>query len=97
MHITSLPSQYGVGDLGDEAYRFVDSISDNGISLWQILPTGPTGFGDSPYAARSAFAGNELFISPKALYLEGWLEVELHQPSEVRERREDRPLIPIYP
>ena len=76
MHITSLPSQYGVGDLGDEAYRFVDSISDNGISLWQILPTGPTGFGDSPYAARSAFAGNELFISPKALYLAGWLEVE---------------------
>src|SRR5574344_1713928 len=76
LHITSLPSQYGVGDLGDEAYKFVDSISDKGISLWQILPTGPTGFGDSPYAARSAFAGNELFISPKALYLAGWLEVE---------------------
>ena len=76
LHITSLPSQYGVGDLGDEAYKFVDSISDKGISLWQILPTGPTGFGDSPYAARSAFAGNELFISPKALYLKGWLDID---------------------
>ena len=76
LHITSLPSQYGVGDLGDEAYKFVDSISEKGISLWQILPTGPTGFGDSPYAARSAFAGNELFISPKALFLKGWLYVE---------------------
>ncbi|MGN1164733.1 MAG: 4-alpha-glucanotransferase [Candidatus Ornithospirochaeta sp.] len=75
MHITSLPSQYGVGDLGDEAYKFVDSISENSISLWQILPTGPTGFGDSPYAARSAFAGNELFISPKALYMAGWLDL----------------------
>lgn len=76
LHITSLPSQYGVGDLGDEAYKFVDSISSNGITLWQILPTGPTGFGDSPYAARSAFAGNELFISPKALYMAGWLDLE---------------------
>ena len=75
MHITSLPSQYGVGDLGDDAYKFVDSISANSISLWQILPTGPTGFGDSPYAARSAFAGNELFISPKSLYMDGWLDL----------------------
>ncbi|MBQ0072380.1 MAG: 4-alpha-glucanotransferase [Spirochaetales bacterium] len=76
MHITSLPSQYGVGDLGDEAYRFVDSISENGISLWQILPTGPTGYGDSPYASRSAFAGNELFISPKKLFIAGYLDIE---------------------
>ncbi len=76
LHITSLPSQYGVGDLGDNAYRFIDSISNNGITLWQILPTGPTGYGDSPYAARSAFAGNELFISPRSLYIEGLLELD---------------------
>lgn len=76
LHITSLPSQYGVGDMGEEAYRFIDTISSNGISLWQMLPPGPTGFGDSPYAARSAFAGNELFISPKALYIDGLLELE---------------------
>ena len=76
LHITSLPSQYGIGDLGDEAYRFIDSISSSGISLWQILPTGPTGYGDSPYASRSAFAGNELFISPRRLYIEGWLDLE---------------------
>lgn len=76
LHITSLPSQYGVGDLGDEAYEFIDSIKREGIGLWQILPTGPTGYGDSPYASRSAFAGNELFISPKKLYIDGYLELE---------------------
>lgn len=75
LHITSLPSDYGVGDLGKEAYSFADSLKKNKISLWQILPTGPTGFGDSPYAARSAFAGNELFISPEKLYLDGYLEL----------------------
>ncbi len=76
LHITSLPSEYGIGDLGKEAYSFVDSLADNKVSLWQILPTGPTGFGDSPYASRSAFAGNELFISIEKLYLNGYLELE---------------------
>ena len=76
LHITSLPSDYGIGDLGKEAYSFVDSLANNKISLWQILPTGPTGFGDSPYAARSAFAGNELFISLDKLYIDGYLELE---------------------
>ena len=76
LHITSLPSQYGVGDLGEEAYSFIDSISSKGITLWQILPTGPTGYGESPYAARSTFAGNELFISPRSLYLDGYLSLE---------------------
>ena len=76
LHITSLPSQYGVGDLGDEAYRFIDTISSSGISLWQMLPPGPTGYGDSPYASRSAFAGNELFISPRSLYIDGYLDLE---------------------
>ncbi len=76
LHITSLPSDYGIGDLGDNACRFVDSLSDASISLWQMLPVGPTGFGDSPYAARSAFAGNELMISPRRLYLDGYLDIE---------------------
>lgn len=75
LHITSLPSDYGIGDLGKEAYSFADSLKKNKISLWQILPTGPTGFGDSPYASRSAFAGNELFISPERLYLDGYLDL----------------------
>ncbi len=75
MHISSLPSVYGIGDVGDAAMAFADSLADNCISLWQILPTGPTGYGDSPYAARSAFAGNELFISPKELYIEGYIEL----------------------
>lgn len=76
LHITSLPSEYGIGDLGKEAFSFVDSLVENKISLWQILPTGPTGYGDSPYASRSAFAGNELFISPEKLYLNGYLELD---------------------
>lgn len=73
LHITSLPSDYGVGDLGKNAYAFIDSLYKNKVSLWQILPTGPTGFGDSPYASRSAFAGNELFISLEDLYIDGYL------------------------
>ena len=75
LHITSLPSDYGIGDLGENAYRFVDALSENHVRLWQILPVGPTGYGDSPYAARSAFAGNELMISPRMLYREGWLDI----------------------
>ena len=76
MHITSLPSDYGVGDLGESAFAFVDLLEEGKAGLWQMLPLGPTGYGDSPYAARSAFAGNELMISPRQLYKEGFLEVE---------------------
>ena len=76
LHITSLPSDYGIGDLGENAYKFVDSLSSSSVSLWQMLPVGPTGYGDSPYAARSAFAGNELMISPRLLYLDGYLDIE---------------------
>ena len=75
LHITSLPSEYGIGDLGEQAYSFADALGKNKIGLWQMLPLGPTGFGDSPYAARSAFAGNELLISPVELYKDGLLEV----------------------
>ena len=76
MHITSLPSEYGVGDLGESAYGFVDLLAEGKVALWQMLPLGPTGYGDSPYASRSAFAGNELMISPRSLYLDGYLDVE---------------------
>ena len=62
LHITSLHGKYGIGDLGEEAYNFIDFLSAAKQKLWQILPTGPTGYGDSPYQTFSAFAGNPLFI-----------------------------------
>ena len=73
MHITSLPSRYGIGDLGKGAYDFIDSLSKAGCDLWQILPLGPTGYGNSPYSPRSSFAANELLISPDELLREGYL------------------------
>src|SRR5713101_2143503 len=73
LHPTSLPSRFGIGDLGDEAYRFADFLAASGQNLWQILPLGPTGYGDSPYACYSAFAGNTLLISPEQLIKEGLL------------------------
>jgi 4-alpha-glucanotransferase len=65
LHPTSLPGGFGVGDLGPEAYKFVDFLVNAGQSLWQVLPLGPTGYGDSPYACYSAFAGNTLLVSPE--------------------------------
>lgn len=74
LHPTSLPGQYGIGDLGREAYEFVDFLSDAAQHLWQVLPLGPTGFGDSPYQCLSAFAGNTLLVSPDRLIEEGFLD-----------------------
>ena len=73
LHPTSLPGPFGIGDLGDEAYRFVDFLQSSGQTLWQILPLGPTGHGNSPYASYSAFAGNTLLISPERLARAGLL------------------------
>jgi 4-alpha-glucanotransferase len=73
LHPTSLPGPFGIGDLGVEAYRFADFLVASGQSLWQVLPLGPTGYGDSPYACYSAFAGNTLLISPQRLFEEGLL------------------------
>ena len=73
LHITSLPSEFGVGDLGPDAYRFVDFLSAAGQRIWQILPLGPTTRGDSPYSCYSAFAGNPLLISPRLLVRDGLL------------------------
>jgi 4-alpha-glucanotransferase len=63
LHPTSLPGPHGIGELGTEAYRFLDYLVSAGQSLWQVLPLGPTGYGDSPYACFSSFAGNPLLIS----------------------------------
>jgi len=67
LHPTSLPGPYGIGDLGPSAYRFIDWLAEVGCKLWQILPLGPTGYGDSPYQCFSAFAGNPYLISPDFL------------------------------
>ncbi len=67
LHPSSLPGPYGIGDLGPQAYRFVDWLAASGIKLWQVLPLGPTGYGDSPYQCFSAFAGNPYLISPDLL------------------------------
>lgn len=67
LHPTSLPSPYGIGDLGQEAYDFIDFLHESGQHLWQVLPLTPTGFGDSPYQSFSAFAGQPLLISPAHL------------------------------
>ncbi|MFH1790999.1 MAG: 4-alpha-glucanotransferase [Candidatus Omnitrophota bacterium] len=75
LHITSLPSRFGIGDLGPGAYRFADFLAEAGQGIWQILPVNPTsqGTGNSPYSSISAFAGNPLFISPELLAGEGLL------------------------
>ncbi|MCS6836957.1 MAG: 4-alpha-glucanotransferase [Anaerolineae bacterium] len=73
LHPTSLPGRYGIGDLGDTAYRWVDWLVSAGQSVWQILPLGPTSYGDSPYQTLSAFAGNPNLISLDRLQEAGWL------------------------
>lgn len=74
LHITSLPGPTGIGDMGPGARAFVDFLASAGQSLWQILPLGPTGYGNSPYGSWSAFAGNPNFISLESLVEDGLLE-----------------------
>ena len=81
LHITSLPSFGGIGDFGPAAYAFADFLAASKQRLWQVLPLGPTGYGNSPYASLSAFAGNPLLISLENL----------------AERRLDRPHAPRQP
>ncbi len=71
LHPTSLPGRFGIGDLGPTCIQFLDWMRDAGLGYWQILPLGPTGFGDSPYQAFSAFAGNPLLVSPELLLQDG--------------------------
>lgn len=76
LHPTSLPGRWGIGDLGEAAYQFVDALHAAGQQLWQVMPLGPTGYGDSPYQSFSAFAGNPLLISFERLLAEGLLAPE---------------------
>lgn len=74
LHPSSLPGHYGIGDLGPAAGEFIERLAEAGQAIWQVLPLGPTGYGDSPYAPFSTFAGNELLLSPELLAAEGLLE-----------------------
>ena len=75
LHPTSLPGEYGIGDIGPEAYEFIDSLVEMGQNLWQILPLGPTDIYNSPYSSLSTFAGNHLLISPDLLVNDELLDV----------------------
>jgi len=86
LHPTSLPGPDGIGDLGPEAFRWLDFLAAAGCSLWQVLPLGPTGYGDSPYQCFSAFAGNPYLVSPALLLEEGLLT-----PADLT----DRPAFPV--
>ena len=88
LHVTSLPSPYGIGDLGPSAFSWVDRLHDAGQRWWQALPMGPTGYGNSPYQALSSFAGNDLLISPDFLIGEALVapgDCQSHFASEVVE------------
>lgn len=74
--LSSLPSPYGIGSAGSDAYAFVDFLKAAGQRYWQILPLGPTGYGDSPYQSFSAFAGNPYFIDLDDLVQRGLLQKE---------------------
>lgn len=76
LHPTSLPGSFGIGDIGPQAHQWIDFLAGSGCGLWQVLPLGPTGFGDSPYQCFSAFAGNPYLISPQGLVEEGLLDEE---------------------
>lgn len=75
-HVSSLPGRWGIGDLGRAAYRFTDWLASAGQNLWQVLPLGPPGYGESPYQCLSAFAGNPLLIGLDRLAEEGWLSAK---------------------
>ncbi len=81
LHPTSFPGTYGIGDLGPQAMRWIDFLADSGCRLWQVLPLGPTGYGDSPYQCFSSFAGNPYLISPEAL-----LKEDLLHPDDLYDR-----------
>jgi len=76
LHVTSLPGGHGIGDLGDSAHEFVEFLAASGQKIWQVLPLGPTGYGDSPYQLFSAFAGNPLLIDLKSLREQGLLSLQ---------------------
>lgn len=85
LHPTSLPGRFAIGDLGPAAHAMLDWMVGAGFTVWQVLPLGPTGMGDSPYNALSAFAGNALLVSPEALVADGLLPAEALADWEVGE------------
>ena len=76
LHPTSLPGAHGIGELGGEAHRFADFLKDARQGIWQVLPLGPTGYGDSPYQCFSAFAGNPLLLNLDTLVKRGYLSAD---------------------
>lgn len=76
LHVTSLPSRFGIGDLGPMAFRWIDRLASARQTWWQVLPLGPTGFGHSPYQALSSFAANPLVISPEKLIEEKLIDAQ---------------------
>ena len=73
MPVSSLPSKYGIGSFGKEAFKFIDFLAETGVKVWQVLPLNPTAFGDSPYQSPSAWAGNPYFVDLDLLREDGLL------------------------
>jgi 4-alpha-glucanotransferase len=97
LHPTSLPGRYGIGDLGESAFRFVDFLQQTGQRLWQVLPLGPTGSGNSPYQCFSSMAGNPLLISPDLMAQEGWISpAELERAPAFPDDYVDFPAVASY-
>jgi 4-alpha-glucanotransferase len=98
LHITSLPSPFGIGDLGPPAYRFVDFLSETRQGFWQVLPINPTSLarGSSPYSSLSAFAGNALLISPELLVKEGLLSKSDLKDRPAFPQKVDYPAVAAY-
>lgn len=94
-HPTSFPSAFGIGDLGPSAYTFIDFLEKGKQSLWQILPLGPTSFGDSPYQSFSTFAGNPLLISPEMLIRSGLITKAIDIPNFLNRKIEYGNVIPF--
>ncbi|MBD2163574.1 4-alpha-glucanotransferase [Calothrix membranacea FACHB-236] len=97
LHPTSFPSRFGIGDLGLEAYRFIDFLKDSYQQYWQVLPLGPTGYGNSPYMSYSAMAGNPLLISPEKLLKDDLLTEEdfANLPAFPLHKVDFEPIVPI--
>lgn len=96
LHPTSLPGPFGIGDLGPNAYRWVETLAAMRQSWWQVLPLGPTGAGDSPYQAFSAFAGNINLLSPELLEREGLVSASLWAGQQFTEGRVDYPKVTAF-
>ena len=90
LHITSLPSPGGIGSLGQEAFQFADFLHASGMRIWQVLPIGPVGYGESPYQSSSVFAGNPLLIDLDDLVARGWADAKDIVPSAYIKSKENK-------